>query len=265
MPTTANYLSKLVSQKNTLADNLVTKGVAATHDETLETLVPKVLKITGGQAITPESLGYVSDAVMFFDGEYNWGNRHGNNGLVWLNMCYDEIMIRESGTIGEKYCVKKSNSTNIFKTVSSVGYDSFTAEIVCDITAINTTTENNLFSNFSDSGFGIYITNNKMNASMYDTNSYKGVSFGDVVMNQVQTISMTYDGNTMKAFLNGALIGEKSIASYIKSSTVFGIGGSGTGKYFNYEMNIYRFSMYNRALTDGEIAQNYNADVTRFI
>ena len=48
MATTAEYLNKLVTQKNTLADNLVTKGVTATHDETLETLVPKVLDISGG-------------------------------------------------------------------------------------------------------------------------------------------------------------------------------------------------------------------------
>lgn len=48
MATTADYLNKLVTQKNTLADNLVTKGVTATHDETLETLVPKVLEISGG-------------------------------------------------------------------------------------------------------------------------------------------------------------------------------------------------------------------------
>lgn len=48
MATTADYLNKLVTQKNTLADNLVTKGVTATHDETLETLVPKVLDISSG-------------------------------------------------------------------------------------------------------------------------------------------------------------------------------------------------------------------------
>ena len=46
MATTADYLNKLVDQKNALADNLVTKGVDATHDETLDTLVPKVLEIS---------------------------------------------------------------------------------------------------------------------------------------------------------------------------------------------------------------------------
>lgn len=48
MATTSDYLNKLVEQKNTLADNLVEKGVNATHDETLETLVPKVLDIQSG-------------------------------------------------------------------------------------------------------------------------------------------------------------------------------------------------------------------------
>ena len=48
MSTTADLLNKLVSQKNTLADNLVEKGVEATHDETLKTLVPKVLDISSG-------------------------------------------------------------------------------------------------------------------------------------------------------------------------------------------------------------------------
>lgn len=58
MATTTDYLNKLVSQKNTLADNLVTKGVAATHDETLETLVPKVLNISGGGATIDGDLSY---------------------------------------------------------------------------------------------------------------------------------------------------------------------------------------------------------------
>ena len=52
MSTTADLLNKLVSQKNTLADNLVEKGVEATHDETLKTLVPKVLDIIQGNDIT---------------------------------------------------------------------------------------------------------------------------------------------------------------------------------------------------------------------
>ena len=48
MATTADYINKLIEQKNALADNLAEKGVTATHNETFETLVPKVLDILGG-------------------------------------------------------------------------------------------------------------------------------------------------------------------------------------------------------------------------
>ena len=58
MATTADYLNKLITQKNTLADNLVTKGVTATHDETLDTLVPKVLEISGGSVTIDGDLSY---------------------------------------------------------------------------------------------------------------------------------------------------------------------------------------------------------------
>ena len=71
MATTTDYLNKLVTQKNTLADNLVTKGVTATHDETLDTLVPKILKISsgGGGGIYPiDNTGMPTGDVTVPDG-----------------------------------------------------------------------------------------------------------------------------------------------------------------------------------------------------
>ena len=79
MATTAEYLNKLVEQKNTLADNLVTKGVPATHDETLETLVPKVLNIgggsSGGNGIYPvDNYGVPTGDVIIPEGVVYMGN-----------------------------------------------------------------------------------------------------------------------------------------------------------------------------------------------
>ena len=77
MATTAEYLNKLVTQKNALADNLVTKGVSATHDETLETLVPKVLEISGGSGgngIYPvDEYGFPTGDVIIPDGVTSLG------------------------------------------------------------------------------------------------------------------------------------------------------------------------------------------------
>lgn len=55
MATIAQQLTELVNQKNALATNLNTKGVTASTDETLNTLVPKVLDIqTGGTNKLPQ-------------------------------------------------------------------------------------------------------------------------------------------------------------------------------------------------------------------
>lgn len=51
MATIAEQLTQLTSDRNSLVENLVTKGVTATTEETFTTLVPKVLDISGG--ITP--------------------------------------------------------------------------------------------------------------------------------------------------------------------------------------------------------------------
>lgn len=48
MPTIANYLNKLVELKSQLADNLVSKGVTAEQSEKFNTLISKVLDISGG-------------------------------------------------------------------------------------------------------------------------------------------------------------------------------------------------------------------------
>lgn len=45
MATTADYLTQLQADKQTLIDNLVAKGVEASNDETFTTLVPKVAEI----------------------------------------------------------------------------------------------------------------------------------------------------------------------------------------------------------------------------
>ena len=51
MATTTDYINQLKTDKQTLANNLVAKGIEATNDETFTSLVPKVLDIQTG--ITP--------------------------------------------------------------------------------------------------------------------------------------------------------------------------------------------------------------------
>ena len=59
MSTTSEYLTKLQTDKATLVDNLVTKGVNATNDETFTSLVPKVLDIQSGSTAKITDCGYL--------------------------------------------------------------------------------------------------------------------------------------------------------------------------------------------------------------
>ena len=98
MPTTADYLNDLVAQKNALADNLNTKGVSASHSETLNTLVPKVLEISGegGGDSGSYDEGYTDGKQAqydeFWDGYQQKGKRsHYNNaffGVGWTVKTY---------------------------------------------------------------------------------------------------------------------------------------------------------------------------------
>ena len=98
MPTTADYLNDLVAQKNALADNLNTKGVSASQSETLNTLVPKVLQISGegGGDSGSYDEGYADGKQAqydeFWDGYQEDGNKTNYNnaffGYGWTSETY---------------------------------------------------------------------------------------------------------------------------------------------------------------------------------
>ena len=265
MATTADYLNKLVTQKNTLADNLVTKGVTATHDETLETLVPKVLEISSGTTVTPESLGYVSGAVNFFDGIYNFAHKHADNGLFWIDIANDTIMSRSDGSVYSDHYEKISGINSVFR-LAPITYDNFTVEVVFDIKSVSTN-ECNIATNYQVAGFGVHTENGTTLFSGIRKNSnYVYINLGQFSTETKYNVQMVYDGNVFKTYVNGVLIGSQNVllSEYVKSSRDFALGGLANGSFCDGAYNFYRFALYDRALTDDEIIKNYNSDKKRF-
>ena len=104
MATISDYLNKLILQRNALADNLTAKGVDSSHDETLESLIPKVLNISGGgevslmtlgewEASSKRNMGYV--AVIRNDGSYSAGVLYNTD--VAENVWFDNGVFTEEG------------------------------------------------------------------------------------------------------------------------------------------------------------------------
>lgn len=75
-------------------------------------------------------------------------------------------------------------------------------------------------------------------------------------------ICITWDGSTVRYYFNGVPDGITTNTSSALNSTPVTIGRYQTGEYFQGKINIV--GIYNRALSQQEITQNYNATKTRF-
>lgn len=220
----------------------------------------------GDKIITPESLGYADGAAMFFDGIYNFPNKHVNNNYGWVDIANDNIMIRNnlSGSVHDNHYDKLSGSDSIF-IAPAVTYDNFTVEIVFDIISVPTS-ECDMASNFNRSGFGIYTYDNALRAVIHNGNAYVGAILSSFATGTKYAAQLVYDGNVFTAYINGVAIGavQVSLDNYNKSTEPFMLGGLISGSYSDGAYNYYRFAVYDKVLTDTQLKQNYNTDVERF-
>ena len=76
----------------------------------------------------------------------------------------------------------------------------------------------------------------------------------------------SYDGSKLKIYINGVLIGSSTTfsGSITTTNVVLGIGKLGSYSSLRLNGKIASSFIYNRALSDSEIWQNYNATRSRF-
>lgn len=134
-------------------------------------------------------------------------------------------------------------------------------------------TNQEFFGNWESVGGGIsykYSTN-KIAFNLKRTNgtSYDQVITTDsIFLNTWYSIVGTYDNNNLKIYLNGTLQGTTSAAGIMSSSQAnIVVGGNPT---LNNSITVpgaiktKRFALYDRALTETEVKQNYEVDKIRY-
>jgi hypothetical protein len=117
-----------------------------------------------------------------------------------------------------------------------------------------------------NNGFDILIENGKLDSYLSATNG--GGSTGSQFVPKLgiwYNVVTTYDGTTHKLFVNGILISSTNRSGTIQNGigqTFLGRFSSGFGAYSNnYTSNV---QLYNRALSQTEILQNYQLYKNRF-
>ncbi|WP_440300155.1 LamG domain-containing protein [Huintestinicola butyrica] len=234
----------------------------------------KVAQKGGGETvdITPTSLGYTPGAKIFYDGIYNFPPKHATNGNTWVDMVNSQTMNRYtdgsgSGLIASNHYIKQTGIATAMKIPDMIDYDRFTVELFVEITG-GTTGENDIISNFDKAGFGIYTENGQLNASIRSEASASYLNIATAFsQNTSYGLAITYDGQAFNFYVNGALVGTKTLSDYKKSTknTYLGCLGAGDTNYAVGAYNFYRLAAYSRALTAAEIAQNYEKDVKRYV
>lgn len=94
------------------------------------------------------------------------------------------------------------------------------------------------------------------------TNGYTGVI---CELNRYYHVITSWNGTTVKTYVDGDLKVTYNFSNYTNSSGKIRVGSStDTGSVYQWAGNIPSFKIYNRAFSDVEVLQNYNATKSRF-
>jgi hypothetical protein len=149
---------------------------------------------------------------------------------------------------------------NTTKTAINLGiYDNaYTMESVFKIT--NTISGDNMVFGTDQTAFRQGLHNGVRNGNIYFAHYSADYAAGTVSLNETVHISWVYNGTTAFIYKNGILQGSSNIASFIGTTNIQ-IGKS----WVHFQGGIIPVAkIYNRALSAGEVRQNYQHYKTRF-
>ena len=202
-----------------------------------------------------EELGYVSNGLVFqIDGIFNTKNGNDKTSNVWEDLVGDNFVPIGSNTWGLN-CLNCSSNMTSNKVIPDLG-ENCTMEIVYEY-------EGETYHQCGlKNGTPKFKGRPNTQSPWWQHNSSLKVNYtSPLAYNTFYSVATTRSANVCKAFLNGILKATSTLNLTGNSGKSLLDIGSGAeimkGK-------IYAIRLYNRALTDEELLQNYNIDNERF-
>ena len=256
------YTQKFSKETEELNLKIEVEGTYYLHVLTVDNAGNKVQQISEEIKIEKADIEYVTDGlIVYYDAINNTGNGHANNITTWKNLVSDKYNgIIHGGVWHEEYF--QTDGIDDWVDVGLIKEPNITIE---SVVAHGDTYNSYGISNFDSGGIGLSDYNKSgYNGLMVYTNGYKTIdSSKRYTVNKIYSLSGSYNGRTAKFFENGDKYSlEVNAPISYASNTIYALGGnpSGTSCGMFTKEKIYSIRIYNRALTDEEVLQNYNMD-----
>lgn len=209
---------------------------------------------------------YVQDyLILHYDGINNTGIGHSTTITTWKDLSENNNnSMLNSLSINDNSVIFNGNGyLNLNKNFFSAS--EYTIEVVFDK---NQTTNFGLICNSTqaDNGFSIFYINNSY--FRVDLGTYQWTVNYTINNNEKNKLTLVRTNSLVKMYVNGTLISSTTNVgnkNYLTNFTTFGnsqISGSSYNNYFIGKM--YNYKIYNKALSEVEINQNYEVDKIRF-
>lgn len=215
--------------------------------------------------------------IAYYDAINNTGGGHSNTITIWKDLSGNNnngVLNRFNGTNSSGWKDTELNADGLddYVDIGFQDYDFNNITIDMIVKVNNNVGDHYILGNWENAGGGlVYYKSSSTIAGQFffeDISNWEKVYLNQSIeIGTYYSIVLVYDGKNLSIYINGELSAQTAVEDKIKTSSVpIYIGGNPTtsGPSSCASISVKKTMIYNRALNDQEIKENYNTDKVRF-